>query len=117
MTEKSTKSNTLFRVIDIFLVLVLLTGAYLRTAGLDWDEGQHLHPDERFLTMVESENLSHQGMQPAGHSRRTLPKQPEGLDVLFRVFQHRAIHAKPSQPRIWIFRLRDFAHLHGTVHS
>jgi YYY domain-containing protein len=22
--------------------------------GLDWDEGQHLHPDERFLTMVEN---------------------------------------------------------------
>ncbi|MGH7803522.1 MAG: hypothetical protein ACREQJ_04185, partial [Candidatus Binatia bacterium] len=28
--------------------------AWLRFGGLDWDDGQHLHPDERFLTMVEN---------------------------------------------------------------
>jgi YYY domain-containing protein len=28
--------------------------AALRLQGLDWDDGQHLHPDERFLTMVET---------------------------------------------------------------
>jgi len=33
---------------------ILLLGGYLRLVGLDWDEGQHLHPDERFLTMVEN---------------------------------------------------------------
>ncbi|MBC8506761.1 MAG: glycosyltransferase family 39 protein [Chloroflexi bacterium] len=38
----------------ILLVLILVAGAYLRLVGLDWDEEQHLHPDERFLTMVES---------------------------------------------------------------
>jgi len=38
----------------ILLVLILAAGAYLRLVGLDWDEEQHLHPDERFLTMVES---------------------------------------------------------------
>ena len=36
------------------LALVLLLALYLRTTGLDWDSGQHLHPDERFLTMVGS---------------------------------------------------------------
>ena len=36
------------------LTFLLLIGGYLRTVGLDWDEEQHLHPDERFLTMVES---------------------------------------------------------------
>ncbi len=41
-------------IYDLALILVLLAGAYLRTTGLDWDQGQHLHPDERFLTMVES---------------------------------------------------------------
>jgi hypothetical protein len=25
-----------------------------RTIGFDWDQGQHFHPDERFLTMVET---------------------------------------------------------------
>ena len=39
---------------DLTLVVVLLGAAYFRFLGLDWDQGQHLHPDERFLTMVES---------------------------------------------------------------
>jgi len=33
---------------------VLLLGAAFALVGLDWDEGRHLHPDERFLTMVET---------------------------------------------------------------
>ena len=41
-------------IFDLLLIGVLLLGAWLRTTGLDWDQGQHLHPDERFLTMVES---------------------------------------------------------------
>jgi YYY domain-containing protein len=36
------------------LVLILLIGAYFRFSGINWDENYHLHPDERFLTMVES---------------------------------------------------------------
>ncbi len=39
---------------DLLLIAVLLGAAYFRTVGLNWDENQHLHPDERFLTMVES---------------------------------------------------------------
>ncbi len=31
---------------------VLLVAAALRLTGVDWDQGHHLHPDERFLTMV-----------------------------------------------------------------
>ena len=38
----------------IALVLILLAGAYFRFVGLNWDDSQHMHPDERFLTMVES---------------------------------------------------------------
>ncbi len=36
------------------MALILLLGALLRLHNVDWDEGQHLHPDERFLTMVEN---------------------------------------------------------------
>jgi YYY domain-containing protein len=36
------------------LIYILIAGAYLRLVGLDWDIDQHLHPDERFLTMVEA---------------------------------------------------------------
>ena len=38
----------------ILLAAVLIFGAYLRFTGIDWDEDFHLHPDERFLTMVET---------------------------------------------------------------
>lgn len=37
------------------LVLIMLLGAYFRFTGLDWDGSNHLHPDERFLTIVASE--------------------------------------------------------------
>ncbi|MBM3190479.1 MAG: phospholipid carrier-dependent glycosyltransferase, partial [Chloroflexi bacterium] len=36
------------------LAVILLMGAALRFTGVAWDENQHLHPDERFLTMVEN---------------------------------------------------------------
>lgn len=36
------------------LLAILLLGAYLRFTGIDWDENYHLHPDERFLTMIET---------------------------------------------------------------
>ncbi|MBT3389387.1 MAG: hypothetical protein HN413_03170, partial [Chloroflexi bacterium] len=38
----------------VLMLYILAAGAYLRLVGLDWDAEQHLHPDERFLTMVES---------------------------------------------------------------
>jgi len=38
----------------VLLLGILMAGAYFRFIGLDWDEDQHLHPDERFLTMVET---------------------------------------------------------------
>ena len=36
------------------LVLVLVIAAALRFSGIEWDDQTHLHPDERFLTMVET---------------------------------------------------------------
>lgn len=36
------------------LILILFLAAGLRLYGLNWDQNQHLHPDERFLTMVET---------------------------------------------------------------
>lgn len=41
-------------IYDLLLVVVLIMAAYFRLIGLNWDENQHLHPDERFMTMVES---------------------------------------------------------------
>lgn len=38
----------------ILLILIILFASFFRLYGLNWDQGQHLHPDERFLTMVVS---------------------------------------------------------------
>lgn len=62
MDERQTTAPTLGRSRDLLLrvgpqlllILILAVGAYLRFSGLDWDEGTHLHPDERFLTLVET---------------------------------------------------------------
>lgn len=41
-------------LVPVLLALILILGAIFRLTGVNWDEDQHLHPDERFLTMVES---------------------------------------------------------------
>lgn len=56
--EQNPNSNPAARnwgwLVPIALVLILVFGAVVRLNGLDWDQDQHLHPDERFLTMVSS---------------------------------------------------------------
>ncbi|NPV57715.1 MAG: hypothetical protein HPY76_13745, partial [Anaerolineae bacterium] len=49
---RSKKNRTWLWV--VLLIYILLVGAYFRFVGLNWDETYHLHPDERFLTMVET---------------------------------------------------------------
>jgi hypothetical protein len=34
------------------LVAVVVAGGWLRVSGANWDSGQHLHPDERYLSQV-----------------------------------------------------------------
>jgi hypothetical protein len=36
----------------LFVAGILIVGAFLRLTHIDWDEGAHIHPDERFLTFV-----------------------------------------------------------------
>lgn len=38
----------------VLLIAILFVGAVFRFTGVNWDDEQHLHPDERFLTMVSS---------------------------------------------------------------
>jgi len=38
--------------VTIAILAILLAGGVLRFTGRNWDDGQYLHPDERFLTMV-----------------------------------------------------------------
>lgn len=38
-----------------FLVLIVIAALFFRVYGLSWDSGTHLHPDERFLSLVSEE--------------------------------------------------------------
>ncbi|NMC45331.1 MAG: phospholipid carrier-dependent glycosyltransferase [Chloroflexi bacterium] len=42
----------------LLLLLIVLLSGFLRFRGLDWDDDYHLHPDERFLTLVETDLTS-----------------------------------------------------------
>ena len=41
--------------INITLGIILLVAALFRFHGMNWDEGRHLHPDERFLSTVTND--------------------------------------------------------------
>ena len=41
--------------VRVLLALVLLLAAWFRFHGLNWDEGHHLHPDERFLSSLTND--------------------------------------------------------------
>ena len=62
------------------LALAAVTGLALalRLLGLDWDQGHHLHPDERFLSIVLTQ------IRPADRSGD--------------VFRSRHIAVQPVQP-------------------
>lgn len=52
--EDRVRPRTPSWVWEALFVVALLVGAYFRFVGVGWDEAQYLHPDERFLIMVES---------------------------------------------------------------
>src|SRR5688500_4542005 len=39
-------------LVPFWFFLIILLGGVFRFTGVDWDEGHHLHPDERFLSDV-----------------------------------------------------------------
>src|SRR3989344_1630698 len=36
----------------VLLLFIILIAVFFRFTGVNWDQGHHLHPDERFLTLV-----------------------------------------------------------------
>jgi YYY domain-containing protein len=52
--EKPTPPKRVSILATVALIGILVIGAYFRFVGLNWDGDLHLHPDERFLTMVTS---------------------------------------------------------------
>ena len=60
--KKLEQSNLIRDIALVLVILCIAAGAWvLRTTGIEWDQNYHLHPDERFLTMVET------SIQPSGN--------------------------------------------------
>ena len=49
MPKLTTKT---FTILSGFIIIL---AALFRLYGINWDQGNHLHPDERFLTMVTND--------------------------------------------------------------
>jgi len=66
------------------LGLILLAGTAMRFVGVGWDGGNHLNPDERFLTLVNADISAPDG--PAGYfdtGRSALNPANHGDDVVY----------------------------------
>ncbi len=50
--EKSDLTSRAF--VTLLFLVIFLAAVWVRSYNIDWDEGTHLHPDERYLTMVVS---------------------------------------------------------------
>ncbi len=66
------KLRKIFPNLNLILILILVLGSLLRLNGLNWDNGFHLHPDERFLTMVSGVMKFPSNLQIYFDSRRSL---------------------------------------------
>jgi len=80
------------QVITVALLgLILMIGAYFRLSVLDWDSGQHLHPDERFITMVATDiklpsslgEYFDSASSTLNPNNRNFPSYPYGTSFLF----------------------------------
>lgn len=73
--------HTMYKLIQLLLSLkkhmpllvVLLAGLSLRFYGIWWDQGAHLHPDERMLIMVSDRLLAPGNSNPDFFNYGTLP--------------------------------------------
>lgn len=69
----------------LLLLLIVLLSGFLRFRGLNWDDDYHLHPDERFLTLVES-NLSPVDSLKAYFDTATSTLNPHNTGNTFYVY-------------------------------
>ena len=67
------------------IISIVFFGLFLRLFGLNWDQGQHLHPDERFLTMVSTDMTVAQSI-PQYLDPATSPMNPVNKGHTFYVY-------------------------------
>ena len=68
-----------------FLLLILVIGAFFRFFGINWDQNQHLHPDERFMTMV-TQGISWPSSISQFFDTSSSPANPHNIGYPFYVY-------------------------------
>lgn len=73
----------------IVLILILFFAYFIRVFGLNWDQGFHLHPDERMLIMVADKISFFKNLNPDFFNYGSLPIYllkglSQLLDLIFR---------------------------------
>ncbi|GAB4219731.1 MAG: hypothetical protein Fur009_7240 [Candidatus Microgenomates bacterium] len=69
----------------IILGVIFLLAIFFRFYNLNWDSNQHLHPDERFLTMVANSMKLHQSLVEYFDQKKSLVN-PYNLGYSFYVY-------------------------------
>lgn len=67
------------------LLLILIIAAIFRFTGINWDDNAHLHPDERFLTMVAT-SIDWPGSIPQYFDTDRSPLNPQNRGHSFYVY-------------------------------
>jgi len=75
----------------IILVAIIALAAVFRLTGIHWDSKSHLHPDERFLTMVATEITLPNSLQ-SYLDTRTSPANPHNKKFSFYVYGTYPMH-------------------------
>lgn len=101
---------------NFFLFLIVSLGLFLRLYGLNWDQGFHLHPDERFLTMV-STDISFPNSIGEYFDRHTSSLNPENNKHTFFVYGLAPITINKFIGELLLNNTYDTIHLQGRVLS
>lgn len=67
------------------LIIIITLAAALRFTGVDWDQGAHLHPDERFLAMVTND-ITWPNSTAEYFNTKTSPLNPANKGKTFFVY-------------------------------
>lgn len=79
------------RIGIIALLLIIGIGAAFRFTGINWDDNAHLHPDERFLTMVAT-NIHWPKSIPEYFDTQRSPANPQNQGFSFFVYGTYPVH-------------------------